>query len=100
VSDDVKDGVKDKALEQARKCPVCEGSKVPSLPENYIVLGMVTRDVVPMETLASILCDRHTQLTLYYYDLMVAISMAYHNIDKTEGTPIEVPTPLPPKDMN
>lgn len=91
------DDVRDKALEQAHKCPICEGSKVPSVPENYIVLGIVTRDIVPMERLASIICDKHTQLILYYYDIMVALSTAFNGSTITETPAIKPP---PPKDMN
>lgn len=81
-----------------RKCPVCEALKIPDVPaKNHIAFGIVLRDVVPMETLAAIICDEHTALLLHYYDIMIALSVAYNG--QPIPNPVDVKLP-PPKDMN
>lgn len=78
------------------ECPVCKGCIDVSSRENLIVLGIVLRDVVPMATLASVICNRHTNMILDYYDIMLALSTAYNEVD---GNIPDIKIP-PPKNMN
>jgi hypothetical protein len=91
------DDTKDKALEQAYKCPICEGIDAePTLPgEYFFALGIVIRDVIPMEKIAPALCNKHALLITKYFETMITLSSAYYG-----ETPVEAEIKSSPKDMN